>query len=123
MGRFAVTATRSGSCHFNLKAGNGETIATSETYSSVDSCKNGIESVRKNCKAAIEDQTVSGFIEIKNPKFEIYKDKKGDFRFRLKAANGEIILSSEGYTAKASCKNGIESVAVNAPKAEVVVTK
>ncbi len=123
MGRFVITAAKSGNCHFNLKAGNGETIAISETYSSVDSCKNGVESVRKNCKAAIEDQTVTGYIEIKNPKYEIYKDKKGDFRFRLKAANGEIILASEGYTAKASCKNGIESVAANAPQAEVVVAK
>lgn len=46
-------------------------------------------------------------------KFEIYKDKAGEFRFRLKAGNGEIILSSEGYKAKASCKNGIESVQKN----------
>jgi hypothetical protein len=46
-------------------------------------------------------------------KFEIYTDKKGEFRFRLKAANGQIILVSEGYKAKASCINGIESVRKN----------
>ena len=53
-------------------------------------------------------------------KFEIYKDKKGEFRFRLKAANGETIATSEGYKSKASCKNGIASVQKNAPVAEVV---
>jgi len=46
-------------------------------------------------------------------KFECYKDKAGEFRFRLKAGNGEVILSSEGYKAKASCMNGIESVQKN----------
>ena len=54
-----------------------------------------------------------------NPKFEIYEDKAGEFRFRLKARNGEIILSSEGYKAKASCKNGVESVRKNAADAKV----
>lgn len=48
-------------------------------------------------------------------KFEIFEDKASEFRFRLKAGNGEIILSSEGYTAKASCENGIASVKENAP--------
>jgi uncharacterized protein YegP (UPF0339 family) len=48
-------------------------------------------------------------------KFEIYTDKAGEYRFRLKASNGEPILASEGYKAKASCVNGIESVKKNAP--------
>jgi hypothetical protein len=52
-------------------------------------------------------------------KFIIFKDKKGEFRFNLKAPNGEIIATSEGYTTKDSCKNGIESVKKNAPIAEV----
>jgi len=47
-------------------------------------------------------------------KFEIYKDRKGEYRFRLKAANGEPILASEGYTTKRACKNGIASVQKNA---------
>ena len=47
-------------------------------------------------------------------KFEIYKDKRGEFRFRLKASNGQIILASEGYKAHSGCKNGIESVKKNA---------
>ncbi len=53
-------------------------------------------------------------------KFEVYKDKAGEFRFRLKAANGETIAQSEGYTTKSACKNGIESVKRNAPDAETV---
>ncbi|GGE53432.1 YegP family protein [Actibacterium pelagium] len=48
-------------------------------------------------------------------KFEVYKDKGGEFRFRLKAGNGEIILASEGYKRKASCENGVASVMKNAP--------
>jgi len=48
-------------------------------------------------------------------KFEIYKDNAGEFRFRLKAGNGQNILASEGYAAKGGCTNGIESVKKNAP--------
>ena len=55
-----------------------------------------------------------------HPKFEVYADKAGEFRFRLKARNGEIIAVSEGYKAKASCMNGIESVKKNAPEAQIV---
>ncbi|MBQ9625844.1 MAG: YegP family protein [Treponema sp.] len=55
-----------------------------------------------------------------NPKFEIYKDKAGEFRYRLKASNGEIIASGEGYTTKQSVKNGIESIKNNAPEAQIV---
>ena len=53
-------------------------------------------------------------------KFEVYKDSNGQFRFRLKAANGEIIATSEAYTAKSGCMNGIESVKNNAPQAEII---
>ena len=119
MGKFAVKETKTG-FRFNLVASNGEIIGTSETYSAKSACLNGIESVRKNSEAAnLEDQTVEGFEKASNPKFEIYTDKAGEFRFRLKARNGEIILSSEGYKAKASCKNGIESVRKNAPEAKI----
>lgn len=52
-------------------------------------------------------------------KFEVYKDKAGKFRFRLKAGNGEIIASGEAYESKESCLNGIESVKKNAPTAEI----
>ncbi|MBE6828541.1 MAG: DUF1508 domain-containing protein [Ruminococcaceae bacterium] len=119
MGKFVVKETKSG-FRFNLKAGNGEVIATSETYSSESACKNGIKSVQTNCVAAVEDQTVAGFEKLKNPKFEVYQDKAGEFRFRLKAKNGEIIATGEGYKAKKSCLNGIESIRKNAPDAEIV---
>lgn len=120
MGKFAIKTVKTG-VKFNLKANNGEIIATSEVYTSMSACKNGIESVRKNAVAAkLEDQTVEGFETVTNPKFEVYTDKAGEFRFRLKARNGEIIAVSEGYKAKASCMNGIESVRKNAPEASVV---
>jgi uncharacterized protein len=53
-------------------------------------------------------------------KFELYADKAGKYRFRLKAGNGEIIATSEAYESKASAKNGIESVRKNAPDAVLV---
>ena len=49
--------------------------------------------------------------------FEIFQDAAGEYRFRLRAPNGEIIAHSEGYKSKDSCKNGIASVKENAPKA------
>ena len=111
MGKFVMKETKNGGVKFDLKAGNGEVIATSEAYSGDAACKKGIESVRKNAvEAKLEDQTVEGFETVTNPKFEVYTDKAGEFRFRLKARNGEIIATSEGYKAKASCLNGIESV-------------
>ena len=119
MGKFEIKTTDAG-YRFNLKAGNGEIIATSQTYKSMDSCKNGIESVKKNAPIAnLEDQTKEGYAEEKNPTFEIYTDKAGEFRFRLKAKNGEIIATGEGYKALAGCKNGIESIIKNAPDAEI----
>ena len=120
MGKFVVRNVNSG-IKFDLKATNGQVIATSEVYESKAACLNGVESVRKNAAIAkVEDQTVEGFETVTNPKFEMYTDKAGEFRFRLKARNGEIIAVSEGYVAKASCENGIESVRKNAAEAEVV---
>ena len=119
MGKFVVKETKTGFV-FNLKAGNGEVIAVSEVYSSEAACMKGIESVRKNAvEAKVEDQTVAEVEAVTNPKFEVYTDKAGEFRFRLKARNGEPIAASEGYKAKASCMNGIESVRKNAPDADV----
>lgn len=120
MGKFVMKEAKNG-FKFDLKAGNGEIIASSQVYTTEAACKNGIESVRTNCDADIEDQTVEGFAEVKHPKYEVYADKAGEFRFRLKARNGEIIATSEGYKAKTSCLNGIESIKKNAPDAEVVV--
>ena len=119
MGKFVIKESEAG-CRFNLLAGNGQVIGTSQTYSSMDACKNGIESVKENAPIApIEDQTKEGFEELTNPKFEVYEDKAWEFRFRLTARNGQNILASEGYAQMAGCLNGIESVKSNAPDAEV----
>lgn len=127
MGKYVINKTEKGFT-FALKAANGESVATGgEVYSGLDSVKNGIKSVETNAPtAAIEDQTVEGYQNAKNPKFEIYSDKAGQFRFRLKAKNGQVIAVSEGYTSKANCKNGIQSVkknSVNSPVIEPVETK
>ncbi len=120
MGKFLVKEVKTGR-RFNLVAGNGEVIGVSEVYASRSGLRNGIASVRKNAPIApVEDQTVEEFEKVKSPKFEMYVDKAGEFRFRLKARNGEIILASEGYSQKAGCKNGIESVRKNAVDSPVV---
>lgn len=119
MGKFVIRTTSTG-VKFDLKAGNGEVIATSQVYSSVPACRKGVASVQKNAPAAgVENQTAEGYTAEKHPKFEVYTDKAGEFRFRLKASNGQIIAVSEGYKALASCLNGIESVKKNAPDAPV----
>ncbi|MDO4808812.1 MAG: YegP family protein [Eubacteriales bacterium] len=120
MAKFQINATKTG-FNFYLVAGNGQTIATSQTYKTMASCKNGIASVMVNASAAVEDQTKEGFETIKNPKYELYADKKGEIRFRLKARNGQVICSSEGYAGGVKAAlNGISSVAKNAPEAKVV---
>ncbi len=119
MGKYIVKKTASG-IKFDLKATNGEVIATSEVYTTKSACMGGIESVRKNAPIAeVEDQTVEGYATLKHPKFEIYQDKAGELRFRLKARNGEIIATSEGYKSMKSCVNGVESVKKNAPDSPI----
>lgn len=120
MGKFVINKTKTGFT-YSLKAGNGEIIAVGgEVYNTLASVKGGIESVKNNAPVAgIEDQTVEGYETVKNPKFELYTDKAGETRFRLKARNGQVIAASEGYKSKASALNGIESVKKNAPEATV----
>ena len=120
MGKFVVRKVKTG-IMFNLKAGNGEVIATSEVYSSEASCMKGIASVVKTAPiAALENQTVEGFAKEKCPKFEVYVDKAGEYRHRLKATNGQIIAVGESYKALSSCLNGIESVRKNAAENNIV---
>ena len=119
MGKFVIRETKTG-IKFDLKAGNGEVILTSEVYTTERSCRKGIASVERNAPiAAVEDQTVEGYAAQKCPKFEIYTDNAGEIRFRLKATNGQIIGVSEGYTAMNGCVNGIESVKKNAADAKI----
>ena len=121
MGKFVISKTKSEQYTFNLKATNGQVIlSASESYTSLDGCNGGIASVQKNALAHVEDQTVEGFETLTHPKYEVYQDKAGEFRFRLKAKNGENIGKSEGYKAKASCLNGIASVGKNAPDAPII---
>lgn len=114
MGKFVIKE-KNGKYSFRLKASNGEIIAASQTYKSLQTCKAGIQSVRNNAPVAnVEDQTKEGFDKQKHPKFEVYADKAGEFRFRLKAKNGQIVAASEGYSALKTCLSGIESVRKNA---------
>lgn len=124
MGKFVINETKTGFT-FALKAGNGETVAVGgEVYKAIASCKNGCKSVKTNAPIAnVEDQTVEGYATVKNPKFEIYTDKKGEIRFRLKAKNGQVIAASEGYKTKKSCENGIASVRKNAADADITVAE
>ena len=90
---------------WNLKAGNGEVILTSQLYKSKDSAMSGIESVKKNCAD--------------DGRFERKEAKDSSPFFVLKAANGETIGKSEMYSSKSAMENGIASVMKNAPDARV----
>lgn len=121
MGKFVINQAKTGFT-ISLKATNGQVVAVGgEVFNTLDSAKNSIQSIIKNAPIAnVEDQTVEGYATEKCPKFEIYLDKAGEFRFRLKARNGEPIAASEGYVAKAGCLNGIESVRKNVVDAEII---
>lgn len=127
MGKFIIKKTPSGGFNFSLYAANMEKIAvSSQIYTTKAACKNGIASIGKHAvkcinENKIEDQTLKK-IEAKTcPKFEIYFDKAGLYRYRLIASNGEsIAMSEEGYKSKSGCLNGIKSVSVNAPDAEII---
>ena len=119
MGTFEVKKSGDG-LMFNLKAGNGEVIGTSEVYNSRAPLENGIASVKKNApEAPVENQTVENFEQKTCPKFEVFTDKAGKARFRLKARNGEVILASQGYASSQSCLAGVESVKKNAAEANI----
>jgi len=113
VGKYTIHRQKNG-YRFALKAPSGEILAMSELYSSADSCMRGIESVRKNTNGSVEDQTNNQYDKVPHPKFEVYTDKNGEFRFRLKAKNGEIIAVSEGYKSKQSCLSAIGLVKYNA---------
>ena len=119
MSKFVIRQVFSG-VKFDLTAPNGQTILSSEVYTTRAAAIKGIASIRLNAPAAnVENQTEEGWVMQKNPKFEMFRDKAGEYRFRLKARNGKIVGTSEGYTAKAGCLNGIESVMKNASDAEI----
>ena len=116
--KFLVKKTNTG-YNFLLVATNGQPVGASQVYKTLKSALAGVESVKSvSATAEVEDQTQAEVEEKKNPKFVIYTDKAGEFRFRLQAANGQNVLASEGYTTLAACKNGIASVVKNAAAAE-----
>ena len=127
MGKFVIKKTPTGGFNFSLYAANMEKIAvSSQIYTTKAACKKGIESVGKHAvkcveDSKIEDQTLKKKDSKTCPKFEVYIDKSGLYRYRLIASNGEsIAMSEEGYKSKSGCLNGIKSVSVNAPSSEIV---
>ena len=119
MGKFAIRNVPSG-VKFDLRADNGEVIASSEVYTSLAACRRGIESVRKSAATGhLEDLTEQPQIACPNPKFQLFSDRAGLYRFRLRCRNGKIVAISEGYTTKAACLAGVESVVSNAPEAPI----
>ena len=105
MGKFVITKRTNGEFQFNLKAGNGQTILTSEGYTTKAACTNGIESVKTNSQD--------------DSRFDRKEAKNGKPYFNLKASNGQIIGSSEMYESISSRENGIESVKKNAPEGTI----
>ena len=105
MGKFEIKKDKAGKFRFNLKAGNGQVILSSEAYNSKSACDNGIESVRKN--------------SADDGRFERKTAKNGKAYFNLKAANGQVIGASQMYASNSSMENGIASVKNNAPDASV----
>ena len=117
MSRFVLKKVNTG-LKFDLFAGNGQDIVSSEVYSSRAAVLRGIESVRKNAPAApLSDLTDSGQSLLPNPKFELYRDKAGEYRFRLRSRNGKIIAVSGGYGTKSAALSGLDSVRKNAAEA------
>ena len=105
-GKFEIKKSSDNQFYFNLKAGNGEIILTSEMYRAKSSAENGITSVKTN--APIDSR------------YDRKTATNGQFYFNLKAANGEVIGKSEMYTTSSARDNGIESVKRNAPEASIV---
>lgn len=107
--KYQIYKDKAGKFRFRLVAENGRTIATGEAYERRTSCINGIESIKKNIDSPVEDTTTESQ-KIPFPKYKIFKDKAGEFRFNLSASNGEVIATSEGYSSKEGCLNGISSI-------------
>lgn len=104
-GKFECYKDKAGEYRFRLKAGNGETVLSSEGYKAKSSCTNGIASVQKNCS---------------NPdRFEKKQTSGGKYRFNLKAANNQVIGTSQSYSSESACDNGMKSVASAASGASV----
>lgn len=112
---FAVLPAKNGEYYFNLKAGNGEIIATSETYTTKSSATRATRTVQALIKvlgAAPETRPA-----VRQERFELFVGENKQNYFRLRAGNGEIVLGSEGYSSKAAAQNGVASVKANGQNA------
>ena len=119
-GKFDIKKSKDGRYVFNLYASNHVIVATSQIYTSSQSAIGGIKSIIANAKrAAIEDQTLKNYSTVPYPKWEMYVDKGGQYRFRLNAPNGSCIVHSQGYTTKSACKKGIDSIIRIAEDSEI----
>lgn len=105
MGEFVIKKRRNGEYQFNLKAGNGEIILTSEGYNSKQGCLNGIVSVRNNAP--------------NDSRYDRRTASNGQYYFNLTATNGQVIGTSQRYKSSSSRNVGIESVKRNAPTATI----
>ena len=119
MGKFTVQQMKTG-YKFNLKAGNGQIIASSELYHVAEECLAAIERVRRHAGAAVEDQTLPAPQPLPFPKFTVRHSERGSIRFYLYDEQGALLAHSKHYTAKRSCLAGIRSIAENAPGAPVI---
>lgn len=117
MAKFIIKTTTTG-IKFDLDI-NSHIVLTSQVYKSMEACKNGIESVKKNAVLnKIDDLSVEGN-DVTNPKFEVYADNAGKFRFRLKASNGQIVATSEDFKTKEDCLKVIDLIVKNSGNASV----
>ena len=106
MGQFEIFKDKGGQFRFHLRASNNEIVLASEAYMTKDSCKKGIESVRRN--------------SAERSKFEILDSRDRKLYFNLHAANGRVIGVSETYKSEDARDNGIRVVRDEAPKAKIV---
>ena len=122
-GKFVIKKTDKGNFVYKLYSSNYRVVAIGAgLYTSIASCKTGINSVRNNAATApIEDQTLQKWEELKFPKWQIYTDKQGEIRLRLLAANGNIVATTnDGYLSKEAAKKGIAAIARAAKGSEIV---
>ena len=115
---FQVYKDASGKYRFRLRDSDEKIVAVGEAYEQHSSCLNGIKSIQKNCNSEIEDLTVEDGLKLSNPKYQILKDSSAEFRFHLKASNGEIIAESGSCSTKEDCLRTID-VIKNSCNAEI----
>lgn len=112
MGKYVIRKSKTG-FYFNVEATNGQVIATAQQYKSKPSCKKAIDALKKLAKSPIEDLTIKDGPKYPNPKWQVYQDRKKEFRFRLVASNGNNLIWGEGYSTMQACKAGVLSVQAN----------